>query len=321
MKFYYAPLEGMTGYVYRNVHREYYKDVDKYFAPFIVTSLRDNFRNKDMKDVSQECNKTLNLVPQLLTNSADEFIYTVNKLLPMGYDEININLGCPSKTVISKNRGSGFLSKVDELDGFFKTIFREIHTMERFVSDKPIKVSVKTRIGKDSPEEFKALMEVYNTYPLEELIIHPRVQKDFYNNRPNHEVFLQALSMSKNSICYNGDINTVEDYKYITELAPTIDKIMIGRGLIANPALIREIKTGEKISKVELKTFLHHVQKEYENVMSGEVNVLYKMKEIWLYMIHMFEDSEKYGKKIKKSNHLSEYEQVVNELFLLKNLK
>lgn len=315
MKFYYAPLEGMTGYVYRNIHRDCYKDIDKYFAPFIVTHKTETFKNKEIRDVSPENNMNYTLIPQLLTNNGDEFLYTTQKLIKMGYDEVNINFGCPSKTVISKFRGSGFLTKLDEMDRFFEQIFNELPSLE-----KKIKVSVKTRIGKDSAEEFKNIMEVYNRYPLEELIIHPRVQKDFYSNIPNYEVFASAFETSKNPICYNGDINRVEDYKNILELVPTLERMMLGRGLIANPALVRELITGQKISKEELKIFHDKLYQAQKNYMSGDVNVLYKMKEIWLYMIRLFEDSDKYGKKIRKSQKLYEYEEVIKELFELMNI-
>lgn len=305
MKFYFAPLEGLTGYVYRNAHHAFFDHVDKYFSPFIVANQSDRFTTRELNDILPENNRGITLIPQLLTNQSADFIHTAGKLAQMGYSEINLNLGCPSGTVVSKNRGSGFLSKREDLDVFLDEIFTQATT----------KISVKTRIGKDRPEEFYELIQIFNKYPMEELIIHPRIQKDFYKNTPDLKIFGDALSLSKNPVCYNGDLFTVRDYEAFTAAFAGVDKVMLGRGLITNPGMIGDIMKEPRLDKKLLKDFHDRLYKDYKSVLSGDKNVLYKMKELWLYMILMFSDHAKYAKRIKKAERLSDYEDTVACLF------
>jgi tRNA-dihydrouridine synthase len=305
MKFYFAPMEGLTGYIYRNAHNAHFNSIDKYFSPFIVTNQSISFKTREINDILPENNQGLVLVPQLLTNNAKDCIQTAKKIKLLGYDEINLNLGCPSKTVVSKNKGSGFLSKTKELDAFLDELF----------SAEIMNISVKTRIGKDDPEEFYHLIEIFNKYPIQELIIHPRIQKDFYKNKPNLEIFRQAVSLSKNPICYNGDIFTVKDYKDFSKEFPNVDTIMLGRGLLANPGLVSAITTNVKLDKNVLKDFHDQIYEQYKKTLFGDKPVLFKMKELWYYMISIFSEHEKYAKKIMKSERLCDYDEVVSSLF------
>lgn len=305
MKYYFAPMEGITGYIYRNAHRKFFKDVDVYFSPFIVPTQNRKFNSREKNDILLEHNQGITLIPQILTNKWEDFVWTAQELKVYGYEEINLNLGCPSQTVVSKQRGSGFLAQPDQLDHFLDQIF----------SSLDMKISIKTRIGKDSPEEFPRLMEIYNKYPLKELIIHPRIQKDFYRNTPNWEMFGLAASISKNPLCYNGDINTVSDRNRLLETFPSIDRIMLGRGLVTNPMLAGELNGKESLKKEDLKAFHDQILSGYEEVISGDRNVLFKMKELWAYMIQPFENVDKLGKKIKKSQTLSDYRAAVDALF------
>lgn len=305
MNFYFAPLEGLTGYIYRNAHHTFFNNIDKYFSPFILANQSDSFKTRELYDILPENNQGLVLIPQLLTNNAKDFIHTSRKLKELGYEEINLNLGCPSGTVVSKNRGAGFLAKKEELDQFLEEIFSHSIT----------KISIKTRIGMSQPEEFDDILRIFNKYPLEELIIHPRVQKDFYKNRPNRVVFRETLNGSKNHVCYNGDIFTVKDYKEFTADFSEVDTLMLGRGLIANPELIADIKSDVKLEKDRLKEFHDKIYSDYKSVLFGDRNVLFKMKAIWTYMILVFSNNAKYAKKIKKSERLSDYEDAVSSLF------
>lgn len=306
MNFYFAPLEGLTGHIYRTAHHTYYpNNVDKYFAPFILANQSESFKTKELNDLLPENNRGFLLVPQILTNNASDFIVTANKIRQFGYNEINLNLGCPSGTVVSKNRGSGFLAKPDELDAFLDEIF-----------SKTIgKISIKTRIGKELPEEFYGLINIFNKYPVEELTVHPRTQKDLYRNKPNLEIFREAVCLSKNPLCYNGDIVTADDYKKIVENFPSIENIMIGRGLLMNPGFIGDITNHTKLDKKRLKNFHDSIYEGYQNILFGDKNVLFKMKELWFYLISQFPDSTKYEKKIKKAERLMDYETAVNNLF------
>lgn len=305
MKYYLAPMEGITGHIYRNAYEKYFHNIDKYFTPFIVPNESLSLKTKELRDMLPENNEGLNIVPQILTNNAEGFVLTANKLKQLGYEEINLNLGCPAGTVVSKKRGSGFLAYPEELDRFLDEIYK--------IND--MKISIKTRLGKERADEFYKLIEIYNKYPLEELIIHPRTREDFYGNTPNLEIFKESLKLSKHSICYNGDIFTVDNYNKIVKEFPQVDKIMIGRGLLANPGLIDEIKENKFITKEILKQFHDEIFENYTILLKEDKNAMYRMKELWGYMSHIFTNNKKYYKKIKKAQKAIDYKVAVNSLF------
>lgn len=304
MKFYFAPMEGITIYLYRNAYEKFFGEIDKYFTPFIMPNGKRIFKTRELQDVLPENNEGICVVPQILTKKPEEFIKTAKELKAMGYEEVNLNVGCPSKTVVSKGKGSGFLKEPEELNDFLIEIFEKLD----------MKISVKTRIGIEEPEEFEELMEMYNRHPLEELIIHPRVQREFYQGKPHLDTFEDAFEMSENPICYNGDIVTVKDYKKIIHRFPRLDRVMIGRGLLRNPALIGQIKYGELLTKQQLMNLHDDVYEAYQNYVSGEKNVLYKMKDFWTNPVQLFTNYEKYAKKIRKAQRLKDYEKAVHAL-------
>lgn len=341
MEIAFAPLEGITGHVFRRVYHEFFDGVDVYYTPFIATNQKHKMRNKELNDILPEHNQGLCLIPQILGNNAADFVATANFIHGMGYDTVNLNLGCPSRTVVSKGKGSGFLAKTTELNRFLEEIYEK----------STPKISIKTRLGKDDPEEFYELMKIFNQYPVEELIIHPRVQTDFYTNTPNWDIFEDALAESKMSVCYNGDIFSVEDFQRFRQRFPQVEKVMLGRGLLSYPTLAEQIReelertnravggcadvektqgTSEKSSKgcrdkKQEKEVLHQyicrLQEEYEKVLSGETPLLFKMKEAWGFLINSFQDGDKFRKKIHKSQRIADYEKAVEELFLTLDLK
>lgn len=317
MKLYFAPMEGITGYVYRNAYQACYHSIDKYFTPFLAPGKEKGIKKRERNDVIPEHNQGIRVIPQILTNKTEDFIRTAKEMEQYGYEEINLNLGCPSGTVVAKKKGSGFLAYPEELDRFLDEIF---HSLSQ-------KISIKTRIGKESPAEFKRLLTIYNHYPLEELIIHPRLQTDYYKNKPDLEQFAYAIKESKNPVCYNGDLYTLNRYEQLKQQFPKLSCFMLGRGILANPDLPMQIKEKEDSKakeserKQRLKQFHDEVAKGYLEIMSGERDVLFKMKELWFYQIHLFTNSEKYGKKIKKAQRFSEYQSVVQSLFAEQELK
>lgn len=298
MRFYLAPLEGITGYIYRNaIHDFYGNGVDKYFTPFLMPHTKCSFNAKELNDIIPEHNRGMNTVVQVLTNSAKDFLRIEKDLRTFGYDEININLGCPSGTVASKGRGAGFLAEPQKLDCFLSEIFEGTNA----------KISLKTRIGIDDPEDFYELLDIYNKYPLEELMIHPRVLREYYQGTPHWEIFAYAVKNSKNPLCYNGDIFKAEDYRRLKETFLTqeggekLQAVMLGRGALQNPALIEQLaqyeQTGDEqrfvFDKEKFQAFHNKLRSDYMEQMSGDINVLYKMKELWFYMILQFPDHEK----------------------------
>lgn len=319
MKYYLAPLEGITTYIYRRAYHQHFTAMDKYFTPFLVPHTKKGFSTKEKNDVMPEHSPGMNLVPQIMSNQAESFLHTVEKLKVYGYEEVNLNLGCPSKTVVSKGRGSGFLADPEGLDRFLDEIFKKCD----------VKISIKTRIGKDDPEEFVRLLDIYNQYPIEELIIHPRVQKDFYKNQPDLDVFRDAVEGSKIPLCYNGDIFSPESHDEMRREFPQVDTFMLGRGILMNPALLDIICMGEKTEmekaetsrkmqsadryKKKIHAFLEQIKCDYLEVGMGEKNTLFKLKELWAYMGQNAPDAKKALKKIRKSQSMADYDSASRE--------
>lgn len=319
MDIYFAPLEGITGCIYRNAYRDIiYKDmgkelISKFFSPFISPGVNQHLSRKELRDILPENNEGINLIPQILGSRAEDILLGIEDIKNLGYTEVNLNLGCPSGTVVAKKKGAGLLAYTEDLDEFLYRIYEKAD----------IKVSVKTRIGKSSPEEFYEILDIYNKYPMEELIIHPRIQTDFYKNKPNMEIFDYAVSHSRNKLCYNGDITTVEEYCHIAESycnvnTNPVEAVMIGRGFLKNPMLSFKISTGnislEREDFDRLKKFHDRLLSDYIGEMSGQRPVLFKMKELWAYMGEMFPGSEKLLKKLKKTESLEKYKSIAEEI-------
>lgn len=315
MKFYLAPMEGLTGFVFRNAYQKHFGDIDTYFTPFI-NNKKMNY--KEIKDILPEHNKGMHVVPQILTNRAEDFLAIAKELGNYGYESVNLNLGCPSGTVVTKHRGAGFLAVPEELDHFLEEIF----------ADCPLRISVKTRIGINDAGEWERILSIYEKYPMEDLIIHPRVQKDFYNNTPDMDAFLYAVENSRHTLCYNGDICSVDDYKaWIQKMegkdreqgsgstAQHTEHMMLGRGILKNPGLVGELMGHAPITKDQFHAFHDDVLKGYLDVMSGERNTLFRMKELWFYFAKYFTEPEKYVKQIKKTQRVAEYRVIVDNLF------
>lgn len=306
MKNYMAPMEGVTNYIYRNAYHKFYHPMDKYFTPFISAKPNKRFSDKEIREISPENNRGMYLVPQILANNGDDFLETARILKEeYGYKEVNLNLGCPSGTVTAKGKGAGFLGEPEKLAAFFDKIF----------SKCDMEISVKTRIGTDYEEDWELLLKIYKSFPLKELIIHPRLLKDYYGNTPRLDAFLKAQDTISVPLCYNGDIFTRVDYERITQSLPNADTFMFGRGLIKTPWLLSMIITGEKPDKKKFREFHDTLYFQYGEILSGERNVLFRMKELWSYMAPSFTNYEKYAKKIKKAQNLRSYNETVEMLF------
>ena len=306
MKFYFAPLEGITGYIYRNAYHDLFDcGIDQYFTPFIAVSQNGLTKTRELEDLSAEHNKGMKTIPQLLGNSGAEVNHYLHRLSEMGYEEVNLNIGCPYPTVVTKKKGAGLLADTSVLKKFLDGAFE----------NSPVKISVKTRIGMERAEEFEEILDVYNQYSLSELIVHPRVREEFYRNHPCLDTFAYALKKSRAPVCYNGDIFTIQDYQMITERFPELNRIMLGRGLLANPGLLLEILTGKTMKKEEWKTFHDRLYHDYSKIMSGDKNTLFKMKELWNYFQFLFGERDRHIKKIRKAKNFAEYEAAVNALF------
>lgn len=307
MEFYFAPMEGITGYVFRQAYERYFSNIDSYFTPFIAPSQNKSLNSRELNDILPQHNPGIKIIPQILTNNSRDFITAFRELKKYGYEQVNLNLGCPSRTVVSKGRGAGFLGNREGLLSFLTGIFEAGEG----------NISIKTRTGLNSPDEIYGLMEIFNRFPLTQLIIHPRVQKDYYSGRPDWELFGEALAVSKNPVCYNGDIFSAGDYEAFVSRFPSVDRIMLGRGLLRNPGLNCRLREGASyvLEKDTIRGFHDMIYEGYQEIMPGERPVLFKMKELWSYMALIFTNHEKYAKKIKKAESSGTYEKIVDGLF------
>lgn len=304
---YMAPMEGLTVHTFRNNWNKYYGGADKMFTPFIAAEGSRKMKSREIRDILPENNQGIYLVPQIISNNVDNFIRFARLINERGYDEINLNLGCPSGTVVAKHKGSGFLGRPKLLDEFLYKVYSELSDM---------KVSVKTRIGLDNPEEIYGLLDIYNKYPIYELIVHPRIRTDYYRHDPRMEYFTYVYENSKNPVCYNGNIYNKEEYNRLITSYPQLTAVMLGRGLVRNPALIGIIRgTMDAADKNVLKEYHDNIYKEYRNTIDNERVVVYKMKEIWCYMLDLFEDDGTYKRLLHQADNLADYSVFAGRIF------
>lgn len=309
-QYYLAPMEGITNATFRRTYHAHFKSMDKYFTPFLCPHTKRDLTTKEKKEILPENNEGMYVVPQILTNQAEGFLETAGKLEQYGYREINLNLGCPSKTVITKGRGSGFLAFPAELREFLDKIFSKTN----------LKVSIKTRIGRDDTLLWEELLSIYSEFPLEELIIHPRIQKEFYKGTPHIEAYEAAYRIKNCPICYNGDMFCKEEIENFWKRFPNTDAMMLGRGILRDPCLYEKMFESEEMDasvwKQKVRSFHDALLDAYIEEMSGDRNVLFKMKELWFYLWESFDGSKQLIKKLKKSGSVSEYLRVVEEIFM-----
>ncbi len=306
MLLYVAPMEGITDHVFRSVHYRYFPGADKYFTPFFSPTNDGRFTGRSLRDLDPKLNEGLPIVPQLLTKHSADFLWAAKALADMGYPEINLNLGCPSGTVVAKGKGSGLLDHLEGLKALLDGIF-----------DYPLgaEVSVKTRLGRKDPEEFPRLLELFNDYPISELTIHCRVRDDLYRRPAQPQAFALALRESKNPVCYNGDLADAETFKAFQAQFPQTPAAMLGRGVVADPALLRRIQGGVPADRGTLKGYTDELFETYCSVFGHARSALNRMKEIWTYQLCLFDGAEKYEKKLRKTTEPAEYRALVERVF------
>lgn len=305
MDYYFAPLEGITDSIYRRHHAALFSGVDKYFAPFISPTMHHSMTAKELRDILPSRNAGLKLVPQILTKNAEDFCWAAAELADMGYEEINLNLGCPSGTVTAKGKGAGFLADLPGLEAFLDKIF----------AAPKANISIKTRLGMEDPEEFEKILAVYNRYPVFELTVHPRVRQDMYKRPVRMAFFDYAVKNSENPLCYNGDLNTKGQCQAFAKRVPQVKAVMLGRGLIADPALVSKCKGLSWGGKESLLAFHNGILEEYRQAFGSDRNAMFRMKEIWGFHHKLFADSEKHWKKLRKTTDFGEYTRVVQSIF------
>lgn len=308
MRYDFAPMEGITDDLFRRLHHQYFPGVDRYYTPFLSPGLSGHvLSKKEIFQVLPENNPDITLIPQLLTRQAEAFLGAAQILADLGYREVNLNLGCPSGTVTAKGKGSGFLSLQlrEELETFLQEIF----------SRCPIGISIKTRLGKSDPEDFRVLLELYNQFPLTELIVHPRVQQDFYRKPARMEWFRYAQEHSRAPVVLSGGIATKGDLDRLLTQDDPPEAVMLGRGLVADPALVRKCQGLPGADRATLENFCGEFFDLTAARLGNPRGTMFRMKELWAYFILLFDDREKYQKQLRKTTSLTEYQAVVARIF------
>ena len=299
-----APMEGVTGHAFRAVYAECFGDIDRYYTPFVAPPrVGSAFGKKAMAELDPERNQGLDVVPQLLTKDADEFVWAAQLLAEMGYREVNLNLGCPSGTVFNKGRGSGLLRDPEALDAF----------LDEVCERSPLPVSVKTRIGVASDDEYGRILATYCKHPLAELIVHPRIRTDFYKGTPRWRPYGETLARAPFPVAYNGDVFSPRDLSELIEAYPETRHVMLGRGVAANPALPRVLHGGAPLSLDELRRFHDRLYAVHEKEMGG--NAVGRMKEWWFYAERIFDSPLYVHRAIRKARRAGEYRTAVEKVF------
>lgn len=303
MKIYLAPMEGITNFIFRRVYLKHFGGIDLSYTPFIVANQTYSFKTKEKHEIIPYDERT---VPQILSNNPDAFIHAAGYMKDLGYKEVNLNLGCPSPTVSGRGRGAGMLKDIEKLEAFLDKVFS---------AEGLPAVSVKTRAGVEDPAEVNAIAKLYKKYPFDKIIVHPRLLKDYYKGcvrRDCFRVFYENFEPGK--LVFNGDINTAEDAAGIAREFPGVDKIMTGRGLLSDPLLPEKIKAAgaDNISAPadaaeRIFAFLDELWDEYAAYLSGEADVLAKMKELWSYLYRSFDDGDSILKAVRKARTKRDY--------------
>ena len=301
MQYYFAPMEGITDSIYRTVHRKHFSGVTRYFMPFLSPTIHRSLTPREARELPKADSVPFSAVPQLLTKVSEDFLWAAGVCRDLGYAEVNLNLGCPSGTVTAKGKGSGMLRDPDHLRQFLDDIY----------AAAPLPISVKTRLGFDRSDEFPALLEIFNEYPIHELTVHPRVRQAFYKGNVDMDAFRHCLANSKAPVCYNGNLCNLTQIEAFHREFPQVRSVMIGRGLVGDPGML----TPGGTTAEALEAFMEELLTEYQVAFGSARNAMFRLKENWHLLAYRFEGSEKLMKRLRKTTDLDEYRAITREIF------
>lgn len=300
-----GPFQGITDAPFRNVFKKHFGGIDKFYTPFFTGIQKDHAKNLQVEEIDPACNDVETLTPQILSTDAEEILRFATQCKALGYKEINLNMGCPFPRVANKKRGSGLLPYPEKVNALLNTVFERID----------LKFSVKCRLGYFSSDEIVPVINIFNQYPLSELIIHPRIGKQLYKGEADVKRFAELLPLIKAPLVYNGDIVSVESFERIREEVQPVNNFMLGRGLLSNPFLAEEIKGNAPRNDKRLHAYVVDLYEDRLRHAGGSPKVLGRMKELWSYLMYSFDEPQDIWRKIKKINVLKEYEEAVETVF------
>jgi tRNA-dihydrouridine synthase B len=304
-----SPLQGFTDYIFRNAFHKYFGGIDTFYAPYIRMDRAMVIKGSYQRDLNPENNGSLELIPQVMTNDADKFLFVVKYIQDLGYKELNWNLGCPYPMVTKRGMGSGLICEPLKID----------HILNRVHNETDVIVSMKMRMGYENALEILETFPILDKYPLKNIAIHARIGKQLYKGGVDLESFQRCTENTKHKLYYNGDITSINRFKEMQERFPTIDHFMIGRGLISDPFLPSMIKSNTEEYPENrwaiFREFHDTIYQEYDDFLSGPTPIKMKMQGFWEYFSKSFSNPQKTYKKIKKAGSPRNYQQAVNEIF------
>lgn len=304
-----SPLQGFTDFRFRNAFHKYFGGIDTFYSPYIKLNGKLVVKGSYERDILPENNSTLQVIPQIITNDAEEFLFVAKYVKQLGYNELNWNLGCPYPMVAKSGMGSGLICNTGRID----------EILERAHNETDIIVSMKMRMGYDNPSEILDVFPILEKYSIKNIAIHARIGKQLYKGGVDLDSFQKCLDVSKHKLYYNGDITSVEKFRMLKERFPSIDHFMIGRGLIADPFLPSMIKnntTEYPKNRFEIFEEFHDtIYRDYDAYLQGPTPIKMKMLGFWEYFSESFSNPQKTYKKIKKAGNSKHYEEAVREIF------
>ncbi|MBU2997285.1 tRNA-dihydrouridine synthase family protein [Cellulophaga baltica] len=303
-----SPLQGFTDFRFRNAFHHYFGGIDTFYAPYIRLDGKFKIKSSYQRDLQLENNTTLDVIPQVMTNDADEFLFVVKYIQELGYKELNWNLGCPYPMVTKRGMGSGLVKEASKID----------HILDRVHSETDVVVSMKMRMGYDNSDEILDTLPILEKYPIKNIAIHARIGKQLYKGGVDLDAFQRCIDYTKHTLYYNGDITTVSRFKEMQERFPSINHWMIGRGLIADPFLPSMIKANTteypENRLVVFKEFHDTIYKQYDEFLSGPTPIKMKMLGFWEFFSQSFSNPQKTYKAIKKASNPVAYKNAVSEI-------
>ncbi|QGY44350.1 tRNA-dihydrouridine synthase family protein [Maribellus comscasis] len=304
---YLAPLQGHTDYIYRRAYSTVFPGIDTFFVPYISVK-NDLILNKYFAEIEPGNNLLeARVIPQILVKNEKEIVFLSEVLKDFGYKEINLNLDCPYPMVTNRGKGAGLLPNAEQIKKILYAFYNKSH----------LKLSVKMRAGLENEKEIEKVLPVLNSFPLTEIILHPRNAKQLYKGKIAEQAYSFALENTEHKLVYNGDIFSVEHFREKQSKFPGTAGWMLGRGVLMNPFLPSQIngisfslrEKGEKLVDFHRLIF----EGTYAR-MDNEGNVLNKMRQFWNYFSYNFNAQKKAYKRIKKANSIKSYLAEVNNL-------
>lgn len=312
-----APFQGITDVVYRNIFKKHFGGIGKYYTPFFTGIQKDNSKSLRGEEISPDFNDVKTVVPQILSNTAEEIVRFANQCKSMGYKEFNLNMGCPFPRVANKTRGCGLMADPTRTIDMLNEVFEHI---------EGIRFSIKCRLGYYKDDEILAFIDTFNSLPFSEIIVHPRIGKQMYTGEASLEKFLTLIPLINKPLVYNGDIFTVSNYIHVRNSCrdaihhvslQSSPSIMLGRGILTNPFIAEQIQhiENQQDKKQRLHGFVVDLYVARLRHAGGSPKIIGSMKELWKYMMNIFDDPQNVWRKVKKVDHLDEYETAVETIF------